>query len=133
MGRLFRKVPKQVGLSLVAAAVARDNFLRTARELRLDVYGAQEGSSQGQMVLDAAELVAIALHLCAKAGEGEGVSVMKGGLSALVQCSERRFEWRARDAVAVELALSRAAEHLRLAKPSAVRDAWAHVNEHGHV
>lgn len=123
----FRVVPKQVALNPVAQSVARDRLLSECRTFRLALYGLPDGAHIPSQCIVAAELLAVAVRLSESRERTGENAVLAGALSALAQCSERGFRWRTRDAVAVDVALERAVEVVRLAKPAELRDAWAFV------
>lgn len=125
----FRRVSRGVGMNPVAQAVARDRMAKEAREFRLRLYALEDGQRVPGDVMLAAEVLATAVRL--RELQGLPFGVMAGALSALAQCSERGFVWRARDAVAVELGLMHAVDALTAASPRAVRDAWLHVHQGG--
>jgi hypothetical protein len=129
--QLVRVVPKQVALNPVATAVARDNMVRLARDVRLTLYGLRDRQRVPELAQEVATLLAVAIRLQEARGRTEGIPVMAGAMSALTQCAERGFEWRTRDAVAVELAVDLATKIATTAAPREVRDAWAHVRALG--
>ena len=126
---LFVRVSRVVGTNPVAAAMGKARLVRLARDFRLRLYALEDGQNVQDEVMLAAEVLATAARL--REVQSVPAGVVGGALSALVQCSQRGFVWRSRDAVAVEFGLMHAVDALTAASPREVRDAWLHIRQGG--
>ena len=122
----FRAVDPVLARNPVARAVARRRVVSAVTDFLLVVYTMPNGSVQADNVHAAARVIAVALRVIDLAG-GEGQPVMRGTMSALVQCAARGFVWRQSDAPAVDAGLSRALEVVKSADPVVLQRAWSFV------
>ena len=110
----------------VGRAVRRQLITRAARNFSLRVYLLHEGEAVTADAVAVAKVLATAIGVLGlqDVDSGPGLSVMRDGLSALIQLSERGFIWHARDAGAMDAALSHAVLVLTSAPSALVQRAW---------
>ena len=122
----FNVVDKHVARNPVARAVQRRLVIGATRDFRLRVHLLCEGEKVDADAIAAGKMLAVAIGTLQLQGitTGPAWRVMHGGMSTLLQLCERKFIWRVRDAVAIDLALEHAAETVTSAPSALVQRAW---------
>ena len=122
----FLVVDQNVARNPVARAMHRQRIDRTTRDFRIRLHLLGEGEVVQADATASAKVLAVALGVLTQQG-AEGCTawrVMQGGMSALVQLSQRGFCWHQQDAIAVEVALEHAAAVVTTAPAELVQRAW---------
>ena len=122
----FLVVDQHVARNPIARAIQRQRIARTTRDFRIRVHMLADGEHVQPDAIASAKVLAVALGVLAMQG-AEGCTawrLMRGGMSALQQLSERGFRWRTDDAVAVDVALEHAAATITQAPAVLVQRAW---------
>ena len=122
----FLAVDQHVARNPIARAIQRQRIDRTTRDFRIRVHLLQDGEIVTADAIASAKVLAVALGVLQMQG-AEGCTawrLMRGGTSALQQCSERGFRWHTADAVAVDVALEHAAVTVSTAPAALVQRAW---------
>jgi hypothetical protein len=122
----FLIVDQQVARNPVARAIQRQRIERSTRDFRIRVHMLADGEAVQADALASAKVLAVALGVLQMQG-AEGCTawrLMRGGISALQQLSERGFRWRPIDAVPVDVALEHAAATIVTAPAALVQRAW---------
>lgn len=122
----FLVVDQHVARNPVARAIQRQRIERATRDFRIRVHMLAEGEQVEADALASAKVLAVALGVLQAQGAVGCTAwrVMQGGMSALVQLSQRHFTWRTQDAIAVEVALEHAAVTVTTAPAALVQQAW---------
>jgi hypothetical protein len=118
----FLVVDQHVARNPVARAIQRQRIERSTRDFRIRVHMLNDGEVVHADAIASAKVLAVALGVLQMQG-AEGCTawrLMRGGLSALQQLSERDFRWRRLDAVALE----HAAATVITAPATLVQRAW---------
>jgi len=122
----FLVVDQHVVRNPIARAIQRQRIDRATRDFRIRVHMLADGEHVESDAIASAKVLAVAMGVLAMQG-AEGCTawrLMRGGLSALQQLSERGFRWRTDDAVAVDVALEHAAATVTTAPAALVQRAW---------
>lgn len=122
----FLIVDQHVARNPVARAIQRQRIERSTRDFRIRVHMLNDGEVVHADAIASAKVLAVALGVLQMQG-AEGCTawrLMRGGLSALQQLSERDFRWRRLDAVPVDVALEHAAATVITAPATLVQRAW---------
>lgn len=124
-----RRVSEGVARNPVARAMARRSMLDVMRGFLIHVYMMPDGSESSESVKAASTAIAVALRVLDARGEATtpDYRVMHGAMSALSECSKRRFIWHSRDAAAIDSGLTRAQQVVAKATADELHDAWAYI------
>lgn len=125
----FQTVPMNVANNPIARAISRRRMELAARDFCTRVYFLVDGEDVRHELMAAAHVLAVAVRVCEARAvpDSPALRVMAGGMSAIAQCSARRWQWRELDATAVDVAITNALQVLRTASAHETRAAWAHV------
>ena len=126
----FRIVPEHVARNPVARAIERRRIEDATRAFQIRLYSIAEGEPVHADAQTAAKVVAVAVAILDRRKALESITgrLLRGGLSALAQCSQRDFRWRVTDATAVDMALSHAREVFCKATAEEVRRAFLQID-----
>lgn len=119
-------VDQHVARNPVARAIQRQRIERATRNFRIRVHMLADGEVVQADATASAKVLAVALGVLQMQG-AEGCTawrLMRGGISALQQLSERGFRWRRLDAVPLDVALEHAAATVTTAPAALVQRAW---------
>lgn len=122
----FMHVHHTVASNPVARAIQRQRVMAATRDFRIRLHLLRDGELVQADAVASAKVVAVAIGVLQLQGRTDGPAwrVMHGGLSALLQLCQRRFKWRALDAMAVDMALEHAALTVANAPAELVHQAW---------
>ena len=126
---LFSLVDEHVGRNPVARAVALSGLRRAVCDFKLTMYFLADGTEQPTNLISASQVLAVAMRIRELQGSTEGVSVMRGAQSAILDRSKHHFRWRRIDAVPIDVALTAAQAAMESATARQVLDAWMFVRE----
>ena len=127
--RFFSLVDEHVGRNPVARAVQMANLNRSMRDFKLTLYFLKDGTEQPDNLLAASQVLAVSIRIRELQGSTEGVPVMRGAQSAIVDRSRHGFRWRSADAVAIDVAMGEAQKAVASATARQVQDAWLFVRQ----
>ena len=127
--RFFSVVDEKVARNPVARAVAMAGLSQSMRTFKISLYGLDEGSEQASKLITASEILAVSLRIRELQGSNDGVPVMRGAESAILQRAQHGFRWRNADAVAIDVALGEAHKAVVSATARQVQDAWLFVRQ----
>lgn len=115
----------------VAKAVARASLAHTVRDFLTAMYLMQEGEAYAGDVIAASEVLTVAIVVSERNGNADTpeVRVMRGAMSALLECSKRKFRWRKADSAAIDVGMKHAHAILLAADSREVRRAWIDVRQ----
>ena len=125
----FNTVPMAVATNPIARAISRRRMELAVRDFCTRVFFLVDGEDVQHELMAAAHVLAVAVRICEarELQDSPALRVMAGGMSAIAQCSERRWKWRELDATAVDVAITNALQVLRSANAYETRAAWAYV------
>ncbi len=125
----FHTVPMNVANNPIARAISRRRMQLAVRDFCTRVFLLVDGEDVQHELMAAAHVLAVAVRICEarEVQDSPSLRVMAGGMSAIAQCSNRRWRWRALDATAVDIAITNALDVLSTADAYETRAAWAHV------
>lgn len=122
----FSVVDQHVARNPVARAVQKRRIEAAIRDYQTALYLAADGSDQVANASAGATVIAVALRLVGDTGPG--ANVMRGALSALLQSAVPGARWRAINAGAVDVGMSRAASVILSSPAEVTREAWKYVS-----
>lgn len=129
MTRFFSLVDEHVGRNPVARAVQMANLQTAMRKFKLTLYYLNDGTEQADNLLAASQVLAVSIRIRELQGSNDGVPVMRGAQSAIVQRAQHGFKWRSADAVPIDVAMGEAQRAVASATARQVQDAWLFVRQ----
>jgi hypothetical protein len=127
--RFFSVMDEKVARNPVARAVAKSGLESAMRDFQLMLYLLEEGTEQTSILTTASQMLAVSLKVRELQGRPDGVSVMRGSQSAILDRSRHGFMWRAADVVAIDVGLIEAMKAVTGATARQVQDAWLCVRQ----
>jgi hypothetical protein len=129
----FLSVAPDVARNPVARAIARKRARAAMTTFLLHIHMLADGDDVTDDMTTAARLIAVACRILDQRGQSDSLAfrLMTGAMSAIAQCSERKWRWRVLDAVSVDRGLTEAMAVIDAGSALEVQRAWIYVEALG--